>query len=90
MITEAAMLSSLVGFFNVMISALISTFLAADPLELICMGAVFGVGFALIIIQLIASSGTIVAVKYFLMALAFISLGLACYFDINDSDGIVG
>jgi len=34
--------------------------------------------------------GRKVSAKYALMALAFISLGLACYFDIMDSDGIVG
>lgn len=88
--TEAALLSSLMGFFNVMLAALISTFYIVDQLELVCMIAVFGVGALLTVIQLLASGGTLVAAKFGLMAVAFISLGLACYFDINDSDGIVG
>jgi hypothetical protein len=51
---------------------------------------IFGAGFLLILIELIYSAGAIVAVKYGLMAVAFVSLGLACSFDILDSDGIVG
>jgi len=54
------------------------------------MGIVFGAGFLLTLAQLLASSGTIVYLKYGLMALAFISLSLALYFDMIDSDGIVG
>jgi len=88
--TEATMLSSLVGFFSVVLSALISTFSAADPLELICMIIVFGVGAVLTLIEILSSAGAFVAVKYCLMAVAFIALSLSCYFDIMDSDGIVG
>ncbi len=90
MITMEAMLSSLVGFFNVTLGAIISTYWASDPWEQICMIAVFGVGLVLTIAQCIVSAGAIVTAKYALMALAFISLGLSCYFDIMDSDGIVG
>ncbi|MBA7589095.1 hypothetical protein ES708_31170 [subsurface metagenome] len=84
------MLSSLVGFFNVVLAAIIDTYWASNLFEQICMIAVFGVGFLLTFIELTASAGAIVAAKYCLMALAFISLGLACYFDMMDSDGIVG
>ncbi|GAJ17805.1 unnamed protein product, partial [marine sediment metagenome] len=90
LMTEAAMLSSLVGFFNVMLAALINLFYIVDPFELSCMIIVFGVGALLTIIELLASGGTLVVAKFCLMAIAFVSLGLACYFDWLDSDGIVG
>ena len=90
LITVAAILSSLVGFFNVMLAAIIDTYWASNLFEQICMIAVFGVGFLLTFIELTASAGAIVAAKYCLMAIAFVSLGLACYFDWLDSDGIVG
>lgn len=54
------------------------------------MGIVFGAGFLLTLAQLLASSGTIVYLKYGLMAVAFTSLSLSLFFDIMDSDGIVG
>ncbi|NVM34440.1 MAG: hypothetical protein HWN81_02515 [Candidatus Lokiarchaeota archaeon] len=54
------------------------------------MWIVFGAGFLLTLIELIYSAGTITAAKYGLMAVAFVALGLSCYFDIMDSDGIVG
>ncbi len=50
----------------------------------------FGVGLTLTLIELLYTAGTIVAVKYSIMAVSFIALGLACSFDILDSDGIVG
>ena len=90
MVTFAAMLSSLVGFFSVLLSAIIGIFNTSDPWEQFCMIAVFGVGLVLTLAQISASAGTYVALKYGIMAIAFISLGLACYSDIMDSDGIVG
>ena len=51
---------------------------------------ILGSGFLLRSIQLIYSAGTIIALKYSIMAVSFIALGLACSFDILDSDGIVG
>lgn len=89
-IKEEAMLSGLVGFFNVVIGAKIDTFWALNSLEQICMSIVFEAGFLLMLAQFLASSGTIVYLKYGRMAVAFNSLSLACYFDKMDSDGIVG
>ena len=88
--TEAAMLSSLVGFFCVILGAIIDTFWASSDFERTCMFIVFGAGFILTFIEIFASGGIFVAAKYCLMAVAFIALGLAYYFDWLDSDGIVG
>ncbi len=83
-------LTSIVGFFSLILATLISVFWVEDLIQQVLMVLTFGIGFLLLFLEFIASSGTIVAIKYSLMAVAFVALGIACYFDYLDSDGIVG
>ncbi|GAI60382.1 unnamed protein product [marine sediment metagenome] len=84
------MLTALVEFFSQVLSEIIAVYWAVDIFQQISMLIIFGAGFLLTLIELIYSAGAIVAVKYCIMAVSFIALGLACSFDILDSDGIVG
>jgi len=89
-ISEGAMLAALVEFFSLILSQIIAVYWSVDIWQQILMIITFGVGFLLTLLELIYSAGSIVALKYGLMAVAFVALGIACYFDIMDSDGIVG
>ncbi len=82
------MLTALVEFFSQVLSDIIAVYWAVDKFQQISMLIIFGTGFLLTLIELIYSAGAIVALKYGIMAVSFIALGLACYFDIMDSDGI--
>jgi len=84
------MISNLTQFFSQILNELLNIFWSESLLEQSSMLLVFGAGLVLTIIQSIASAGTLVAAKYGLMAIAFVSLGLSCYFDIIDADSIVG
>ena len=77
-------------FFSQVLSDIIAVYWAVDKFQQISMLIIFGTGFLLTLIELIYTACTMVALKYGLMAVAFVSLGLACSFDILDSDGIVG
>lgn len=89
-ISEGAMLPALADFFSLLLSQIISIYWSVDIWQQISMIITFGVGFLLTLLELIYSVGTITALKYGLMAVAFVTLGIACYFDIMDPDGIVG
>ena len=89
-ISVGAMLTALTEFFSQILSSIIAVYWAVDPVQQLLMWIVFGAGFLLTLIELICSAGAFVAAKYCLMAVAFIALSLSCYFDIMDSDGIVG
>ena len=89
-ISEGAMLTALAEFFSQILSSIIAVYWAVDIWQQILMIITFGAGFLLTLLELIYSAGSIVALKYGLMAVAFVALGIACYFDIMDSDGIVG
>ncbi len=89
-ISEGAMLAALVEFFSLILSQIIAVYWAVDIWQQILMIITFGVGFLLTLLELIYSAGSTAALKYGLMAVAFVALGIACYFDIMDSDGIVG
>ena len=87
-INEGAMLTALVEFLSQELSEIIAVYWGVDIFQQISMLIIFGAGFLLTLIELIYSAGAIVAAKYGLMAVAFVSLGLACYCDVMDSDGI--
>lgn len=89
-ITIGSLLVAITGFFNLILTSVVAVFFAEDIFQQSLMILLFGIGLALTLIELIYTAGTIVAVKYCLMAVSFIALGLACSFDILDSDGIVG
>jgi len=89
-INEGAMLTALAEFFSQVLSEIIDVYNSVNLVQNILMRVVFWAVFLLTLIELIYSAGAIVAAKYGLMAVAFVSLGLACYFDIMDSDGFVG
>ncbi len=89
-ITLGSLLVAITGFFNLILTSIVAVFFAEDWFQQTLMIILFGVGLALTLIQMIYTAGTIVALKWGIMAVSFIALGLACSFDILDSDGIVG
>ena len=89
-VTEEAMLGAAVGFFSAVLSALIATLSAVNLVDFFCMLAVFGVGAALSIVQLLSSVGSIVALKIGIIVLNIFALSYHMYNDIMDSDDIVG
>ena len=94
------MLGAAVGFFRAVLSAVIDTLnhlMQSDWVAFWIIIAVFGVGGALVIVQMLASAGSSVALKIGIIVVAILSLSLAIFStslamfsDMNDSNGIVG
>ena len=75
-------------FSSQVLREIIAIYWAVEIFQEISMLIIFGAGFLLTLIELIYLASVIVTAKCGLIAAAFVSLGLACYFDIMDSDGI--
>jgi len=71
------------------LAALGDTWNASDWVEQLCIFIVFGVGAGLTFIEWLGSVGA-AAARSSILVLAIFSLSLAMYFDIVDSEGLVG